>query len=264
MNKLGVQGPVGFWDPLGFGSDGNAERFRRRQTELKHVGISMLATMGCIALEFTGKLLGYFSTPMGIKFTKVLTPSRFPERYRLQVGFDLRVLRMLRVVDGSVGRLTGWSLRLWFRGAHISVSEQSKAKLSAELTNGHLSVMVIVGLFFQDGHAGLAWIAWAPFTAFPRRALETYWASRLRSLSLHPDLRHGRPRPLNHLKAKLWVGSPLCCTHSVASCRQLPVARGEGCALGVLEVYTKVLGILLRLGVAVIAEGGGQTLGAQK
>jgi hypothetical protein len=35
---------------LGFSSDGNAQRFRRRrQADLKHGGISMLATMGYIA-----------------------------------------------------------------------------------------------------------------------------------------------------------------------------------------------------------------------
>ena len=49
-DELGVQDPVGFWDPLGFSSDGNAQRFRRRrQADLKHGGISMLATMGYIA-----------------------------------------------------------------------------------------------------------------------------------------------------------------------------------------------------------------------
>jgi len=34
-NELGVQEPVGFWDPAGFTADGSAENFaRRRQTEL--------------------------------------------------------------------------------------------------------------------------------------------------------------------------------------------------------------------------------------
>ena len=42
-NELGVQAPVGFWDPAGFTADGNSENFaRRRQTELKHGRISML------------------------------------------------------------------------------------------------------------------------------------------------------------------------------------------------------------------------------
>ena len=41
-----------FWDPAGFTSDGSVEDFkRRRQTELKHGRISMLATMGYITPE---------------------------------------------------------------------------------------------------------------------------------------------------------------------------------------------------------------------
>ena len=36
-NELGVQDPVGFWDPAGFTADGSVEDFkRRRQTEIKH------------------------------------------------------------------------------------------------------------------------------------------------------------------------------------------------------------------------------------
>ena len=55
-NELGVQAPVGFWDPAGFTADGSVEDFkRRRQTELKHGRISMLATMGYITPE---KLIG--------------------------------------------------------------------------------------------------------------------------------------------------------------------------------------------------------------
>ena len=51
-NELGVQEPVGFWDPAGFTADGSVENFkRRRQTELKHGRISMLATMGYITPE---------------------------------------------------------------------------------------------------------------------------------------------------------------------------------------------------------------------
>ena len=63
-NELGVQAPTGFWDPAGFTADGSVENFkRRRQTELKHGRISMLATMGyitpetCSALEVLFDLL---------------------------------------------------------------------------------------------------------------------------------------------------------------------------------------------------------------
>merc|ERR1719330_897303 len=46
-SELGVQAPVGFWDPLGFTKDGSVEAFnRRRATEIKHGRVAMLATMG--------------------------------------------------------------------------------------------------------------------------------------------------------------------------------------------------------------------------
>merc|ERR1711972_832263 len=44
---------------------------RRRQTELKHGRVPMLATMGYITPEITGKLPGYLSPSMGIKFEDV-------------------------------------------------------------------------------------------------------------------------------------------------------------------------------------------------
>merc|ERR1711976_901731 len=47
--ELGVQAPVGFWDPLGLAADGDADTFkRRRAAELKHGRISMLACIGYI------------------------------------------------------------------------------------------------------------------------------------------------------------------------------------------------------------------------
>merc|ERR1719310_612400 len=71
-NELGVQAPVGFWDPAGFTADGSVENFaRRRQTELKHGRISMLATMGYITPEITGKLPGNLSPSAGLKFSDV-------------------------------------------------------------------------------------------------------------------------------------------------------------------------------------------------
>ncbi|CAE7883280.1 FCPB [Symbiodinium sp. KB8] len=64
-SELGVQAPVGFWDPLGLSSDGDAEVFaRRREVELKHGRISMFATIGYIVPE-------YFRWKLGLKFTDI-------------------------------------------------------------------------------------------------------------------------------------------------------------------------------------------------
>merc|ERR1712048_77764 len=55
-NETGVQAPVGFWDPLGFTADGSQQDFSRRRTvELKHGRISMLACIGYIVPELSGK-----------------------------------------------------------------------------------------------------------------------------------------------------------------------------------------------------------------
>merc|ERR1712224_1150396 len=71
-NELGVQEPVGFWDPLGFTADGDVKSFkRRRSVELKHGRICMLATMGYITPEITGKLPGYLSPSAGLKFADI-------------------------------------------------------------------------------------------------------------------------------------------------------------------------------------------------
>ena len=60
--------PYYFWDPAGFTADGSVENFkRRRQTELKHGRISMLATLGYITPEITGKFPGYLSPSAGLK-----------------------------------------------------------------------------------------------------------------------------------------------------------------------------------------------------
>ena len=40
-----MQAPVGFWDPVGYTRDGDAETFkRRRETEIKHGRVAMYAT----------------------------------------------------------------------------------------------------------------------------------------------------------------------------------------------------------------------------
>jgi hypothetical protein len=56
-DELNVQGPVGFWDPVCFTSDGNVEDFKRRpQTEFKYSRDAMLATVGYISLGITAGL----------------------------------------------------------------------------------------------------------------------------------------------------------------------------------------------------------------
>jgi choline dehydrogenase-like flavoprotein len=61
-NDLGVQASVGFWDQAGFAADDDTKSFaRRRQTETKHGRSALLAAMGYITPELTGKQPDYLS-----------------------------------------------------------------------------------------------------------------------------------------------------------------------------------------------------------
>merc|ERR1719401_2163209 len=71
-NKRGVQNPVGSWDPMGFTEDMYADAFKRkRQTELKHGRVSMLAIMGYIAPKIAGKWPDNISNSLSIKLVDV-------------------------------------------------------------------------------------------------------------------------------------------------------------------------------------------------
>merc|ERR1712054_723623 len=165
-NELGVQAPVGFWDPAGFTADGNVENFnRRRQTELKHGRISMLATMGYITPEITGKLPGYLSPSAGLKFADIPNGlgaiSKVPAAGWGQIAAWGAYCELSQ--DQSAGTAAargdfGWKLL------------EGETKLAAELANGRLAMMAIIVMFFQDGLTGSAWGDWALYTASPLRA----------------------------------------------------------------------------------------------
>jgi len=47
---------------------------------------------------------------------------------------------------------------------------EKEKKLAAEIANGRLAMVAIIGMFFQDGLTGSAWGDWALYTASPLRA----------------------------------------------------------------------------------------------
>merc|ERR1711988_641852 len=168
-SELGVQDPVGFWDPAGFTADGSVENFaRRRQTEIKHGRVSMLATMGYITPEITGKLPGYLSPSAGLKFADIPNGlgaiSKVPTAGWAQIAAWGAYCELSQ--DQSAGTAAakgdfGWKLL------------EGETKLAAELANGRLAMMAIIGMFFQDGLTGSAWGDWALYTGSPLRAFES-------------------------------------------------------------------------------------------
>jgi len=172
--ELGVQAPVGFWDPIGFTADGDEAAFkRRRQTELKHGRISMLAAMGYITPELGFKWSGYLSPSMGIKFEDV--PNGLKAISSVPALGWAQIIGYMAFCEVSQDQSQGKASEGDF-GWKVLTSDDPEAlkrKLSAEIANGRLAMMAIIGMFFQDGLTGSAWGDWANYADSPLRAFES-------------------------------------------------------------------------------------------
>ncbi|CAK0881532.1 unnamed protein product [Prorocentrum cordatum] len=155
-SELGVQDPVGFWDPAGFTADGSTENFaRRRQTELKHGRVSMLATMGYITPEITGKLPGYLSPSAGLKFADV--PNGLGAISKVPAAGWAQIVAYGAFCELSQDQSAGTAAAAGDFGFKVLTSSdaaEKQKKLAAEIANGRLAMMAIIGMFFQDGLTG--------------------------------------------------------------------------------------------------------------
>merc|ERR1712207_7380 len=168
-NELGVEAPVGFWDPAGFAADGDQENFtRRRETEIKHGRISMLATMGYITPEIIGKLPGSLSPSKGLAFADIPNGLGAISKVPTLGWAQIVAYCAFCEVSGMNNRSEapgdfGWKVLT------SADPEEKNKKLAAELANGRLAMMAIIGMFFQDGLTGSAWGDWATYTGSPLR-----------------------------------------------------------------------------------------------
>merc|ERR1712025_975692 len=157
-SELGVQEPVGFWDPLGFTADGDVASFkRRRSVEIKHGRICMLATMGYITPEITGKLPGYLSPSAGLKFDDIpnglAAVSKVPTLGWAQIA---AYFGFCEFSGGFEDYKTGTPGDYGFKVLTSADPAEKTKKLAAEIANGRLAMVAIIGMFFQDGLTGSA------------------------------------------------------------------------------------------------------------
>jgi len=180
-NELGVQDPIGFWDPLHFADDGDIASFkRRRESEIKHGRISMLATIGYIVPGLGYRFGGVLSESKGIQFTEIphglkalnFIPAAGLVQFVLFCGFIETGLYKSDPTRAPGDFKNGGILGVPNASGPLPDAEERKRKLNAELANGRLAMMAIIGMFFQDGLTGAAWGDWGYYTQSPLRALE--------------------------------------------------------------------------------------------
>merc|ERR1719343_1143161 len=182
-SEAGVQAPVGFWDPLGLSASGSAFDFkRRREVELKHGRVCMFATIGYIVPEFT-RLPGFLSPSYGVQFSDVpngmAAISKVPALGWCQIvafaGFtELNIYNeQIKDEPGNYGAGFLGIRSIGIMSPGFKDPEERKRKLNAELANGRLAMMAIMGMFFQDGLTGSAWGDWSLYEGSPLRAFES-------------------------------------------------------------------------------------------
>merc|ERR1712050_613440 len=169
--ELGVQEPLGFWDPLGFTSDNDEQAFkRRRSVELKHGRVCMAATIGYIVSEYY-KFPGYISPSQGVKFADV--PNGLAALSKVPAIGWLQIIFFTGIIEGAWGvgddYKTGTPGDYGWKVLTSDDPAEKEKKLAAELANGRLAMVAIIGMFFQDGLTGSAWGDWALYTASPLR-----------------------------------------------------------------------------------------------
>jgi len=194
--QLGVQDPIGYWDPLGLSADTDEATFkRRRAVEIKHGRIAMYATIGYIVPEYY-KFPGFLSPSLGLKFSDV--PNGLAALSKLPVLGGAQIIAFCGLIettgffqassttDGRGPREGQFSMKDSTEASEpgnygvgfpnfigkVEDPEARKSKLRAELANGRLAMMAIIGMFFQDGLTGSAWGDWSLYTASPLRAEE--------------------------------------------------------------------------------------------
>ena len=158
-NELGVQPPLGFFDPLGLLADADQERFERlRYVEVKHGRICQLAFLGQIVtrngIHLSGSINSagdsFDSFPNGL--AAINGPNAIPQEGLLQIVAFVGILELFVMKD-----VTGESeFPGDFRNGALdfgwdSFDEETKlSKRAIELNNGRAAMMGILGLMVHE------------------------------------------------------------------------------------------------------------------
>jgi len=162
-SELGVQPPLGLFDPLGLLEDADQDRFDRlRYIEIKHGRICMLGFLGQIVTRYGIRLPGdidfsgttFESIPNGWAAVQAIPESGLLQMLAF-VGF-LEGFVMLDSANGAepgefVGDLRNGSLDF---GWDTFDEEQQDFKRGVELNNGRAAMLGLLGLMVHEQLGG--------------------------------------------------------------------------------------------------------------
>merc|ERR1711933_403847 len=119
-----------------------------------------------------GKFPGYLSPSAGLKFADI--PNGLAAISKVPAAGWGQIVAYAAFCELSQDQSAGTSAASGDFGWKLLTSsdpEALKGKLSAEIANGRLAMMAIIGMLFQDGLTGSAWGDWSLYVDSPLRAV---------------------------------------------------------------------------------------------
>ena len=113
--------------------------------------VHLLFLFFCDGLRITGKLPGYLSPSAGLKFADV--PNGLAAISKVPAAGWGQILAYMAFCEVSQDQSPGTPAAAGDFGFKVLTSSdpaEKTKKLSAELANGRLAMMAIIGMFFQD------------------------------------------------------------------------------------------------------------------
>merc|ERR1712231_44815 len=157
--ELGVQPPLGFFDPLGLLNDADQERFDRlRYVEVKHGRIAQLAFLGNIITRAGVYLPGDIDTA-GTSFDSIpngwAAVNAIPQAGLLQIVAFVGFLELFVMKDITGGEFVGDFRNEFIDFGWDSFDEETKLqKRAIELNNGRAAQFGILGLMMHEQLGG--------------------------------------------------------------------------------------------------------------
>ena len=153
--ELGVQQPLGFFDPLGMLDDASQDQFDRlRYVEIKHGRIAQLAFLGNIITKAGVRLPGDIDFS-GTSFESIpngwAAVDAIPDKGLLQILFFVGWLELLVMKDVTGGEFIGDFRNNYIDFGWDNFDEETKLqKRAIELNNGRAAMFGILGLMVHE------------------------------------------------------------------------------------------------------------------